>query len=622
MFFLVLFTHLLQYADAQDAIYDANGEEINVEAYFSKAEENIALGDIKEATRYINAVAEGYWNKKDYYKAIEYYIRSIKLNSEIGNESGIGAISCNLGMIHADLQDYETSLKYFNTAISIRKKLKETNGLISAHINASVVLNKLERYAESIENLEDALLLATENSDADQMKSCYGMLAETYEKQGDGEKMIAYYNLYRTFHELVERSKRQDVLEKAREAELKAQNLASQKRIKELELINAQQKLAEQKKLLTQKDTVYNQLMLEHSKSELANALINNYLQLKDLKISQSTEKLKREEIFVRVLSILVLTVLTLLLLLFYFHQQKRKSNKVLSKQNAEINRQHHEILEQQKELERYYNIISLRNEHITSSINYAKLIQQAVLGKKSDISALFKDAFIFFRPKDIVSGDFYWFKKVNGYAMLAVADCTGHGVPGALMSMLGINLINQITNSGIHEVDAILEQLSIGVNKALNENVNMVSSDGMDISLLCIDEKNKQMYFSGAKHNLYYIQDKKLKVLKGDRCSIGSYGASHFKTKRFTKYQVDISLPTSIYAFSDGIVDQFNESDDKKFMRSRLRSLLLRIYTKTGAEQKALISKTFNDWKGRQTQTDDVLLIGVNWQPIHEVMM
>ncbi|MGQ1788365.1 MULTISPECIES: tetratricopeptide repeat protein [unclassified Saccharicrinis] len=616
LIFIYAFTFQVGVVNAQGNIYDANGHEINIEEYLRKADENIALGDEKEATRYINSIAEGYWNKKNYLKAIEYYIRSIKLNEKINNESGIGSISSNLGMIHADLKDYENSLEYFNTAISIRRKLGETYGLISAHINASVVLNNLKRYDESIENLQQALLLSTEKSDADQMKSCYGMLAETYEKKGDGEKMIEYYNLYRTFHELVERTKSQQVLEQAREIKLKAQYLEAQKRIKELELVNAQQQLAEQEKMLTQKDTVYSNLMMEYSKSELANTVISNYLQLKDLKISQSREKLRREKVFVRVLSISVLIVFILLILLFYFHQQKRKANKVLSQQNIEINRQHDEILQQQKELERYYNIISLRNEHITSSINYAKLIQQAVLGKKGDIRLLFSDSFIFFKPKDIVSGDFYWFKKVNGYAMMAVADCTGHGVPGAFMSMLGINLINQITNNGIHEVDAVLERLSIGVNKALNGNVNVISSDGMDISLICIDEKNKRMYFSGARHNLYYVQDNKLKVLKGERCSIGNVRKCGIKNRTYTKHQVDISIPTSIYAFSDGIVDQFNESDDKKFLRSRLRSLLLKIHKKTSEEQKEIINQTFSEWKGNQTQTDDVLLIGINLQP------
>ncbi|WP_075591110.1 SpoIIE family protein phosphatase [Labilibacter marinus] len=599
---------------AQNDIFDANGNKINKEAAIKRVEEQIKLGDYKEASRHLNAIAEGYWNGKDYYNAIEYYIKSIRLNEKINNQSGIGSISSNLGMIHSDLKDYENALKYFNTSIQIRKDLHEVSGLISSHINASVVLNNLTRYDESIINLNQALLLSTQISDADRMKSCYGMLAETYEKKGDGEKMIEYYNLYRTFHELVTKNQNERVLEQALESELKAQFHEAQKRIKELELINAQRQLAEKERVLTRKDTVYQELMAKYTKSELANTVINKNLKLKDLRIFQSIAKLKREQLFVRVLIFSIIAVCLLLTLLFYSHQQKRKSNKLLTKRNEEVNRQHDEIVEQQKELERYYNIITLRNEHITSSISYAKLIQQAVIGRKENFNDLFNDAFIFFRPKDIVSGDFYWFKKVNGYSMFAVVDCTGHGVPGAFMSMLGINLINQITNSGIHEVDEILNHLNAGVNEALNSsaNDNVVSRDGMDISLVCIDEANKLMYFSGAKHSLYYIQDKKLQVLKGDRCSIGSIDYADRTKKRYTKQQVDISKPTSIYAFSDGIVDQFNENDDKKFLRSRLRALLLKVHLKPAPEQKEMIAKAFTDWKGKQTQTDDILLLGV----------
>ncbi len=612
--FIVIFSATT--AVAQDNIFDSNGNSINIDSELAEADKHLELGNTKEATRHLNLIAEGYWSAKQYPKAIKYYIRSIRLNEEIDNQSGIGSISSNLGMIHADLKDYENSLNYFKTAISIRKTLNETSGRISSHINASVVLNKLRRYDESIENLNHALLLSTETNDPDRMKSCYGMLAETYEKKGDGEKMIQYYNLYRTFHELVERNKYQEITLQAKESELKAQYHAAQQRIKELELQTAKHKITEKENIIYQKDTIYRNLIDKNSKTELANQIIVANLQLQDLKILQGDKKLKREESFVNGLFIAIISVCFLLILLFYIHQQKRKANNELSKKNLEVIRQHSEILIQQEELANYYNIISSRNEHITSSINYAKLIQQAVLGKIENIHHLFNDSFVFFKPKDIVSGDFFWFKQVNGYSMLAVADCTGHGVPGAFMSILGVNLINQIVNNGIHEVDEILNHLSTEVHNALNQNNNAISRDGMDISFISIDKKNKQLNFSGAKHSLYYIQNKKLYIAKGDRISIGNTHTTSINNFKYTKHSIDITSPISIYAFTDGIVDQFNNKDDKKFLRCRLKKILLDIHEKPANEQKNILDKTFTHWKGSQTQTDDVLVVGINLEP------
>ncbi len=620
LIFCILNCYLLPICaiNAQEKIYDGNNQLINIDACLKNAEKQIKLGDYKEASRNINTIAEGFWNGKNYPKAIEYYKRSILLNEKIENESGIASISNNLGMIYADIYEYENSLQYFNTAIALRKKLKETSGLISAYINASVVLNNLKRYNKSIENLEQALLLATELSDTDRMKSCYGMLAETYEKIGNSEKMLEYYNLYKTFHELVERDKRQSVLEQAKASELKAQYMEAQKKIKELELLSAWERINEQNRIISQKDTIYIHLMDKYSKSELANNFIRIILQKKDLEAKQSNEALEKEKLFVQILTVAVSIVCILLFLLLYNFQQKRKAHKQLRVQNIEINKQHDEILQQQNELEKYFNIICQRNENITSSINYAKLIQQAVLGKKEKLSQLFNESFIFFEPKDIVSGDFYWFKQINGLSLLAVADCTGHGVPGAFMSMLGINLINQIVNQRTLEVNQILKQLSIGVIKALNasQSDNRIGRDGMDIALIGIDMKEEIATFSGAKHSIFYIQNNQLNEIKGDRTSIGNIGSNrNSRGIEFTKHQFKISEPTSIYAFSDGIIDQFNESDDKKFLKRRLRKLLLDIHHKPAIEQKNILIDTFSKWKGKQTQTDDVIVVGVNLQ-------
>lgn len=600
----------------QVELIDENGKKLNVDLYLQKAEEQISLGDNREATRYINAIAAGYWTNKDYHKAIEYYLRSTELNKSINNESGIGAIYNNLGMIYADLQDYNNSLECFNNAIKIRRKLQEKQGRISAHINASVVLNKLERYDESAQNLEEALSLASEMNDADQMKSCYGMLAETYEKSGNSEKMIQNYNLYKTFHEMVEKERSRSVNEKSRAIELKARTLEAQKKIDSLELRLKNRELEEKDKMLNQKDTIYRSLMVRYSKNEMATELINKDLKIKNLTLAKNEETIKQETLYRKGLTIAVIIFCLFIFLLGYFYIQKKKSNIILEKKNIEINRQQIEIIEQKNKIEESFEEISIINANITGSINYAKIIQEAVLSNKDNIRKLFADSFIFFKPKDIVSGDFYWFKEINNKIHIAIGDCTGHGVPGALMSMLSINLINQITSASPLKTNEILDILNVGIVNALNPIYSESTEirDGMDVVYMIIDKKQKTLEYSGARNPLFYVQNNELNIIKADRRSIGSLDSySNSQNIAFTSHTIDISIPTQIYAASDGYSDQFNEKNNKKFSSAQFRQLLFKNHGELMKNQEQILEQVLNDWKGTMQQIDDIIVMGIN---------
>jgi tetratricopeptide (TPR) repeat protein/serine phosphatase RsbU (regulator of sigma subunit) len=256
---------------------------------------------------------------------------------------------------------------------------------------------------------------------------------------------------------------------------------------------------------------------------------------------------------------------------------------------------------------------IEKQNNDITASINYAKRIQTAFLPLEEAIASVIPSFFIFYQPRDIVSGDFYWFEQKDNKAILAAADCTGHGVPGALMSMIGNEILNQIViERGITEADKILNELNKGIRTALKQEITK-NADGMDISLIVIDYPNKIMEFAGAKNPLYYIQNQGFRQIKADVFSIG--GEYTKGEKIFTKHLIDISVPTTFYIGTDGFQDQFGGEANKKFMVKHLRELFFTIHDKDMNEQKDILHHTITNWirKGKTEQTDDILWIGGN---------
>lgn len=215
----------------------ANQNSPTLDNYLQLAKQNKEAGDLKEATRFLNDAAILVWEQKNYNDAIRYFNESIQLNQQINNESGISKIQSNLGMIYSDLQQYEESLSHFQQSLVYREKSQIKPEIISCRINMAVVLNNLKRHKEAAQSLEKALELATEMSDAAQMKSCYGMLAETYEKVGDQERTRHYFNLYRTFHEMIQRNIVKEAKKETEQAQLQTLQAELEKKVKELELL-------------------------------------------------------------------------------------------------------------------------------------------------------------------------------------------------------------------------------------------------------------------------------------------------------------------------------------------------------------------------------------------------
>jgi serine phosphatase RsbU (regulator of sigma subunit) len=261
----------------------------------------------------------------------------------------------------------------------------------------------------------------------------------------------------------------------------------------------------------------------------------------------------------------------------------------------------------------KYNKIIEQKNKNITSSIQYAKKIQEAIFVPYGNLSAYFPDSCIFFKPRDIVSGDFYWNAQVDDKILVAAVDCTGHGVPGAFMSLIGNILLKDIVIvQKITKPDIILNELNKQVRIALKPTDEQESTnDGMDMALVSINTKEKSLEFAGAKRPLLYITNDELCELKGDRMPIGGkevYG----KDKVFTCHSLKLNENDLVVLFSDGLIDQFGGEKNRKFLISRFKEFIIEHKNTPLNQSMDNLDKVYLEWKGDYDQVDDILVIGL----------
>lgn len=270
------------------------------------------------------------------------------------------------------------------------------------------------------------------------------------------------------------------------------------------------------------------------------------------------------------------------------------------------------ERLEAAEEIVELTEIIRTKNKQLTASLNYAKRIQDALLPESEFLKDVLPHSFIYYRPKDVVSGDFYWFTQEDKYILLGALDCTGHGVPGAIMAMAGTVFLKQIVNlQGITSPDEVLTELHFNVSKALKQQETR-NRDGMDASLCRLDFENRSITFAGAKNTLVYFLDGVLHEVVGDSFPIGGHWNKAERTRIFKKKHIQLPAePTTCYLFTDGYEDQFGGKDGRKFMKKNFRKLLSDIQHLDMHEQRQILDRTLNEWMLHERQTDDILVVG-----------
>lgn len=601
-----------------------------LEKALSNVETELKAGDLKQASDYYNQAAMMYWEHNQFGKAVEYYLLSLELNKKLSNENGIAMINSNLALLYADMGQFEKALDNFRSTYSIRKSKHEKIGTISALINMSVVLNNMKDFERSATFLHEALDIAREMSDAEQMKSCYGMLSETYEKAGLADTAFYYFNLYKSFHEMIQTKRVAKSRQELENQRLKTQLAEAREEQKKLELLKSRLSLQRKDSALVIAGDRQLELTADLTDREMELELVKLDAEIKHLKASNELEKRRKRYILMLSIAVILIGVVAFQLYLYRLkrmsnHKLKR-ANTTIKEKNDELQLQYDKINSQNKEISLQRDKIKEINTEITDSINYAKYIQQAILPNADEIKSNFDDYFLVFKPKNIVSGDFYWAGSAGGKHIVAVADCTGHGVPGAFMSMLGMTLLNEIVvENEIADSAQILNKLRNEVIHSLHQSGQVGEQhDGMDIAVCVLDYQRKTVQFSGANNPLYVARGKSLPPientvcyasasaciyeLKCDRMPVCIYDRmDDFSSETFSYEQGDM-----IYLFSDGYADQFGGENNKKLKYKGFKNILLNCYNMSAKEQQKTLDEAFEKWKGAYKQIDDVIIMGI----------
>ena len=296
----------------------------------------------------------------------------------------------------------------------------------------------------------------------------------------------------------------------------------------------------------------------------------------------------------------------------FALEQKKLQAQQSeLSDRNKQLWEMSVSIEKERQHIQTLKNEIEEQHRAVTSSIKYAKLIQNAVLPSKEILKESFGDVFLLWRPRDIVSGDFYWMKRISDTVIFTVADCTGHGVPGAFMSMLGVAFLNEICvdfNQDTHPAEILEEMRRKVISTLKQEDISAEQKDGMDMGLCILNLKTMKMQFAGANNGMYHVRGSVLTEYKPIRNPVGIY----LKMREFVNYDVDIQHGDYIYMYSDGFADQFSENG-QKFTSRQLRELLSDINSKTkiASEQAEILNQKLDEWRGKNEQLDDILIGG-----------
>lgn len=566
--------------------------------------------------------------------AIEYFFKGLAIEEKLKSKEYLQWYFNNIGVVFATQKNYPKGLEYFLKSKNVAESRAYSKSVDLLYNNIGWVYMLLDKKDSALFFLKKSLQLTQKSKDKYTLALCLHNLGELYlrlkqydkayqycsqsyelsKQQGYRDQMVA--NLL-TLGSLQIEQKNYDAAENYLLQGIKLAKLIQAKiMIKDVSLLIAtlyeKQKSYEKaynyyEMYANMKDTVLNQ---ENSKriTEM-NTKYNTEQKEKEIELMKKNEEIQNLELSKRgyeldqqrsiSLSIFIGFLLLMIAALLVYNQY------ILNKKtNYKLQKAYTLIAEKNA-------LIEKSNAIITDSITYAKNLQDAILPNAKDLVKIFPDDFfVLHRPSHIVSGDFYWCSSQQDKTILVVADCTGHGVPGAFMSMIGNALLNEIVNERkITDPEKIAALLDKRVIDLLHQYENSQQYDGMDISICCIDRHTKELTFTGARHCMYTYNGR-LKKLKGDPYSIG--GAQHQHTKKFTSQTLSFEEGARMYFLTDGYCDQSGGTDNKRFTSRQLEALLSQIQHIAMQDQKEKLEQAFESWKGTTKQRDDVLVIGL----------
>ncbi|MFC2104318.1 tetratricopeptide repeat protein [Bacteroidota bacterium] len=591
------------------------------------------IGDKEDIAKNLEQIGVVYSIQINNNKALEYYQKSLEINKEINNIKGQAGNLENIGIVYSDQGDYKKALEYYYKALKINKEIYNEFEVSSNLTNIAAVYLYQKKYSKAIEYFEEVLRVNEKNEDKYTVCLVLGNLASIYNNLKEYNKSITFAK------KSLDMAKSLEALDLEKEAYNHLSdaykglnNFKKSLEYKDLYiLINDSVFNNEKTKAIAEMNTLY-----ETEKKE--KQIIQQQAELKTSQLQTEKEKAEKEKQQTQRNMFIVAFGLMIILAVFVFrsYRQKNKANILLAEQkqeiaeaNEELNQQNEEITAQRDQIEEQRDTVIMQKEkieeihnEISESINYATRLQGAILPESQSLDNYLSEYFVLFKPKDKVSGDFYWWSHIENHTIITAADCTGHGVPGAFMSMLGISFLREIVQKEyITHTGIILRKLRKEIIKSLKQKGETgEQKDGMDMAIVSINHETNMVQFSGANNPLYVLTKRKLKDLeplkdfesfyeiKPDKMPIAIYE----KMDNFTTHEIQLEKGDQLFMFSDGYMDQFGGPKGKKFKYKQFKQLLSENRDKPMNDQMTVLDKTFEAWKGNVEQVDDIVVLGV----------
>lgn len=516
-----------------------------------------------------------------------YQLKAYQISKESGDINSQIKRLINLSNNYLDCDDLKKAI-YFLNKLELLSSYFDSENRYYFFQNKGAYYIKNKEIQRGIQLYNKAYALSIKNKMIDSQATILMLLSQAYRKMNQMQEAEKYallsYSISKEYNLIYEKSEALSELIIIKET---TSDFVSAFKYQQ-EFIALEKEILNSEKL-NRISAIQNRLVL----AEKENIINRQNNKIAKEKLKNTETELKNQKLYIFIFIILIFFVF---IVFIYFRTKKL---------NDTIRLQKNEVEEKNK-------LVESQHKDITDSIRYAERIQQAILPPDEQWEKHLPDSFVFYSPKDILSGDFYWVEETEDHIFVAAADCTGHGVPGALISIVNYNLLNKaVLEKHIYDPAKILDAVNDWLTESLHQSfASSVVKDGMDVSLISINKKTNEVLFSGAFNSIYVIQNNSLIEYKGDKFPVGAF--IHEEKKNFVTKSIQLQKGDSIYLFTDGYADQFGGPKEKKFKYAQLKETLLEINSLSTKERYSVIQNKFIDWKGDLEQVDDVLVIGI----------
>ncbi len=584
--------------------------------YFEETENHFMLGSC------FNNISICYNELGETDLALDYLLQAKEIYEEHADPINVASADLTLGGIYLKMNEPDKAYDYYNKALEMFLLHGLKAQATFTYVNLSYVYGAWEDFEKALEKTEKARVLAEETSSLKSLSTIYNVQSRIYRLKGDYQKSLrkGRKSLEIAYEINALDNKVNSYLQMKLAAEASGDIAAAYNYASHYITLNDSLQDIERKRVIYELETRY---QTEKKQQEIE--LLQEREEVSRLQLVQSQAEIQRQRF------ILLLVIFILLggsVFLYFQYRQYRKirdANQKLERQNKEIQRKNQEIRLQRNELEKQSNLVldqkiqiekqndalKKANKEILAGIRYAEKVQSSLFPDEDYLNAHLGNSFIFFRPKSIVSGDFYWVSSKNGKSLIAAADCTGHGVAGGLLSMLGVAFLNEsLHRSSLKTAADYMDYLTRRFNTSLLVSEEGRSAmQGMEVSFCIFDRKEKSLQFSGADASIAIVRGNKLEVFRGER---QNFGQNPDGDKKFSCKEIKTSPGDMVYIFSDGFIDQFGGEHGARYTSAGFFKLLENISMHTLSYQKTLLESELENWKGTHfEQVDDILVIG-----------